>query len=422
MDAKHVIAHYRIETAVDPEAAAEVLAGEQSSGTFVAVPGETAALRANHRAQVLKCEVLGQVDQPTLPGAAPTDGPIQRADVSVAYPIVNFGANLSTLVTTLTGNLFELRQFSGLKLLDVELPVWLAKQFAMPKFGVAGTRQLAGVSEGPIIGTIIKPSVGLTPEQTAEQVRELGEAGLDFIKDDELQADGPHCPFGERVKAVMRVVNDLADRTGRKPMVAFNISDRVDRMLRKHDTVVEHGGTCVMVSLHSIGFAAVEQLREHTALPIHGHRNGWGMYTRCPQLGVEYTAWQKLWRLAGVDHLHVNGLRNKFWEPDESVIASIQAVRQPIVRAGDAAMPVVASGQWAGHAPDTYRLAGTADLMHVAGGGIMAHPDGSAAGVASMRQAWEAAINDIPLTEHARTRPELARAIERFGDLHTASR
>ena len=46
-----------------------------------------------------------------------------------------------------------------------------------------------------------------------------------------------------------------------------------------------------------------------------------------------------------------------------------------------------------------------------AGGGIMAHPGGPAAGVRAMREAWEAAVAGIPLEEHARTHPELGRAL-----------
>jgi ribulose-bisphosphate carboxylase large chain len=128
------------------------------------------------------------------------------------------------------------------------------------------------------------------------------------------------------MRAVMRVINELADGTGRKVMFAFNITDDFEAMLRHYDTVVASGGNCVMVSIHSVGLAAVAELCRRCEVPIHGHRNGWGLYGRHPLLGVEYPAWQKLWRLAGVDHLHVNGLKNKFWEPDDSVVRSIKAV------------------------------------------------------------------------------------------------
>jgi ribulose-bisphosphate carboxylase large chain len=415
-----IVAKYLIETPHPVEAAAEVIAGEQSSGTFVAVPGETAELRERARARVVAVEKLESVGTPALPGSRPPAGhagsrEFQRAHITVEFPFDNIGANLPTLLATLCGNLYELSQLSGIKLLDVQLPAAFSRRYPGPQYGVAGTRRLADVQDRPLIGTIIKPSVGLTPAQTAALVRTLAEAGIDFIKDDELQADGPHCPFDERVAAVMRVVNELAERGGRKVMFAFNITDDFDAMLRHHDTVVAAGGTCVMISLHSVGLAAAAELRRRSRLPIHGHRNGWGIYGRHPLLGVDYAAWQKFWRLAGVDHLHVNGLSNKFWEPDDSVVRSIKACLAPMFRPEDAALPVVSSGQWGGQAPDTYRLAGTTDLLYLAGGGILAHPMGPAAGVRALQQAWEAAVRGVPLVEYAAGHPELREAIARFG-------
>lgn len=415
-----IIARYRIETCLPIEQVAETIAGEQSSGTFLPVPGETEELKARSRAKVTNITLLDSADTPSLPGGRMprgASGPLkyQRAEITLAFPFANVGANLPTLIATVCGNLYELSDHTGCKLLDLELPLEFGAKYPGPQFSVDGTRKLAGVFDRPILGTIVKPSVGFTPQQTAELVSELGEAGIDFIKDDELQADAPHCPFKDRVAAVMRVINDLADRTGKKVMFAFNITDDLDAMLRNHDTVLAAGGTCVMVSLHSVGLPGLLALRKHCALPIHGHRNGWGMYARHPLLGVEYPAWQKFWRLAGADHLHVNGLQNKFSEPDDSVVRSIQACRTPMFRPDDTAMPVVSSGQWGGQAPETYRLTGTTDLMYVAGGGIMAHPMGPAAGLRGLQQAWEAAVKRIDLNTYAETHPELRETIVKFG-------
>jgi ribulose-bisphosphate carboxylase large chain len=414
-----IVATYFIETPWPVEHAAEVLAGEQSSGTFVQVPGETEELRTRHRARLEKVTMLEATDTPSLPGArppkdAPTPLRYHRAEVVISFPFENIGANLPTLVATVAGNLFELTEFSGLKLLDLELPPAFASAYPGPQFGITGTRYLANVYNRPLIGTIVKPSVGLTPAQTAELARDLAEAGIDFIKDDELMADPPHSPLAERVAQVMRMLNGVAERMGRKVMYAFNITDDIDKMLRHHDTVLAAGGTCVMVSLNSVGYAGVALLRKHSQLPIHAHRNGWGMLTRHPSLGITFPAYQKLWRLAGVDHLHVNGLQNKFWEPDDSVVRSIEACLTPMF--GDyRVMPVISSGQWGGQAPETYRRTQTTDIMYLAGGGIMAHPDGPASGVASLRQAWESAVKGVPLDEYAKVHPELAGSLAKFG-------
>jgi ribulose-bisphosphate carboxylase large chain len=424
-----IIAEYLVETPRTLAAAAESMAGEQSTGTFTRVPGETDERRERFAARVESIESLEPVAEPSLPGAAKPPlghelaaewqadgGGYERGRVRISFPLANMGANLPAIISTVAGNLFELRYLSGLRLLDLEFPNALAAEFPGPQFGIAGTRRLTGVEGRPIIGTIVKPSIGLTPDQTADLVRTLGDAGIDFVKDDELMANPAHSPLAERVKAVMHVVNELADRTGRKVMFAFNITDQLDRMLAHHDTVVAAGGTCVMVSLNSVGFAAVDYLRRRAALPIHGHRNGWGMHTRHPALGMEFTAYQKLWRLAGVDQLHVNGLKNKFCEPDESVVRSIHACLKPML-GGYTVMPVVSSGQWGGQAPETYRQTQTLDLMYLAGGGILAHPLGPAAGVAALRQAWEAAATGITLDEYARTHPELRGSLDFYGKL-----
>ncbi len=415
---ERILASYLVETSHDPRRAAEVMAGEQSAGTFVKVPGESPELQGRYGAQVERVNVVNEVSEPSLPGSKPPEGAssltYQQAEVVLSFPLDTIGTSLTGLWTAVAGNLFELSPFSGLKLTGLTLPPSFTSAHAGPQFGVDGTRRLANVYERPLLGTIIKPSVGLSPDETATLVKDLCAAGLDFIKDDELQSDSPHSPFEDRVSAVMRVANDHADKTGKRVMVAFNLTGDPDAMRRRHDLVLAQGGACVMVNMLAVGLAAVETLRQHSQLPIHSHRAGWGMLSRHPLLGMSYPAFATFFRLAGADHLHVNGLRNKFCEDDASVIASAKACLSPSNGGGEV-MPVFSSGQWAGQAPDTYRALGSADLIYLAGGGIMGHPDGPAAGVKSLQEAWQAALAGVPLAEHAQTHPALAGALHRFG-------
>ena len=415
-------ARYSIETAFPLAQAAEIMAGEQSTGTFIRVPGETDELRERHAARVEEIRELDAVASPSLPGAGlpkRLQGPpvYRRAEVELSFPLSNMGPSLPNLLATVAGNLFELKPFSGLRLIDIKLPPAFLNRYAGPQFGIAGTRELSQVYGRPLIGTIIKPSVGLPPEATAGMVESLAAGGIDFIKDDELQCDGPHCPFSDRLTAVMRVINDHADRTGKKVMYAANITGEIDQMLERHDQVLRAGGTCVMVSMNSIGLPGLVALRRECRLPIHGHRNGWGMYGRSLAIGMSYIAYQKFWRLAGVDHMHVNGIENKFCESDDSVIASARECLTPmfdVPARGCEIMPVFSSGQSARQAPATYRALGSTDLIYACGGGIMAHPDGVAAGVQSIRQAWDAAVSGIALTEYAESHPELHTALTKF--------
>lgn len=408
---QRIVAKYWLETGDDPMRAAETIAGEQSSGTFLKLAAETPQVKERSGARVEALEILDVADAPSLPGGMASKR-YTRCLLTLSWPLENLGPCLPTLMATVAGNLFELRQVSGLRLLELKLPEAFAQAYPGPAFGMAGTRRLSGVQQGPLIGTIIKPSVGLNPQETAEQVKMLVDGGIDFIKDDELQANGPHCPFEERVTAVMRVVNEAEQRTGRKTMVAFNITGELDQMKHRHDWVLRHGGTCVMACLNSVGLVGMSALRRHSALPIHAHRAGWGFLSRSPALGWDFAAWQPFWRLAGVDHLHVNGLRNKFSDSDETVIAAARSVIQPLFKdQAMAAVPVFSSAQTGLQAHDTFKALGNADLICTAGGGIFGHPQGVSAGVTALREAWDAAQAGIDLRTYAATRPALQSAL-----------
>jgi len=412
MSTDRIEADYWLETAYDPAAALETMAGEQSSGTFLPVPGETPELKARAAARVESMEILGEVEQPSLPGAGPGPGPRIAARATLSWPLANLGPSLPNLMATVAGNLFELRPLSGLRILDIRLPPAFAAAYPGPRFGVEGTRRLAGVQGRPLIGTIVKPSVGFSPEETATLVDLLCAAGIDFIKDDELQADGPACPFEARVRAVMPVIARHADRLGRKVMYAFNLTGEIDEMRRRHDLVESLGGTCVMASLNSVGLSGMIALGRSARLPIHAHRNGWGYLSRHPALGWSYVAWQKIWRLAGADHMHVNGLANKFSEADDSVVQSARACLTPMFAEKPCVvMPVFSSGQSVRQAAGTLEALGSTDLILAAGGGIMAHPGGPGEGVRALREAFEAAMAGVEAAEFAKTHPALAAAL-----------
>ena len=411
---ERIFATYRIQTPCEPAKAAEILAGEQSSGTFVPVPGETEELKQRFAAKVESVQLQDTVDQPALVGDVSNGGKYHNAIVTISWSIENFGYNLPVMVSTLQGNLYELRQFTGLKLMNIELPSSFQKHFDGPAFGIDGCRKLTGVYDRPLIGTIIKPSIGLTPQQTAETVTTLAEAGIDFVKDDELLSSSANSNFDDRVDAVMKVINTHAEKTGKKVMYAFNISGELDEMLRRYEKIVRSGGTCAMVSINSVGLSATKKICDQRQLAIHAHRNGWGMLTRHPLLGIDFKAYQKLWRLAGVDQLHVNGIANKFWESDDSVVSSIESCIKTMFD-HKTVMPVVSSGQWGGQAFETWRRTKTVDLLYMAGGGIMAHPMGTAAGVKALQQAWKAAIDGLSLEEATTHYKEFGKSVEKFG-------
>lgn len=411
-----ITATYDIESPAGVNHAAAVLAGEQSTGTFVRLASETDELRERSAARVESVRITGRSVHPSLPSRA--SGPsYERGIVEISWSLDNFGTSLPNLLSTVAGNLFELSELSAIRLLDLGLPKVFAADHPGPKFGSDGTRQLMGGHKGPLIGTIIKPSVGLNPSETAALVKDLVEAGIDFIKDDELQANGPHCPFVERVDEVSKVLDAWADKTGKRVMYAFNITDEIDQMRRNLDLLSSRNGICAMVCVNSVGLPGLRVVREHGAMAIHGHRAGWGLYSRSPDIGISFQVWQKLWRLAGADHLHVNGLANKFTESDSVVAAAARSVQSSLFYDGGpdyAAMPVFSSAQTIWQVKPARGLLGSDDFIFCAGGGIMSHPGGAGEGVKALRQAADAAREGVSLEAYSVQAPELEAAMRTF--------
>ncbi|GAA4300857.1 RuBisCO large subunit C-terminal-like domain-containing protein [Aestuariibaculum suncheonense] len=413
---ERIFAAYLIETPYDVEQAAAVLAGEQSSGTFISTTQELEEFRKLYAARVEHIELQEEVSVPSIPGNYKEGTVFKRAKVIVSWPVGNFGYNIPTLITTLLGNIYESTQFSGLKLDDFEVPNSYREHFRGPKFGLRGTKALAGVElKQPMIGTAIKPSLGLTPEHTAQLVQKLADAGIDFIKDDELLTSSASSTFEERVEKVMDVINAQADKTGKKIMYAFNITGDFRTMQSNYETVVNAGGTSVMVSINSVGWTATKQVCNWGGLSVHAHRNGWGMFNKHPFFGINFPAYDKISRLAGVDQMYVNGIENTFGESNDSALRSIKSCLKPFLNS-ESVLPVVSSGQWGGQAFETYNRLQTTDLLYMAGDAILGHPSGLEAGVLAIQQAWNGAINGKTLEETANDYEEFRALVYKFAN------
>ncbi|MFO1132881.1 MAG: 3-oxo-isoapionate-4-phosphate decarboxylase OiaX [Hyphomicrobiales bacterium] len=407
---------YLIETEGSPEKLAAKIASDQSTGTFVAVPGETEELKARVAARVADVRPLAPSRIPSFP--ADSSGPFNRAEADIDFPFDAIGTDLAALMTITMGGVWSIRGFSGIRVVGMQLPEEFRGAHPGPQFGIPGSRRLTGVTGRPIIGTIVKPALGLRPNETAALVKELIEAGVDFIKDDEKLASPSYSPLAERVKAIMPLVLEHEQKTGKKVMYAFGISHAdPDEMMRNHDLVLKAGGNCAVVNINSIGFGGMSFLRKRSGLVLHAHRNGWDLLTRHPGIGMDFSVYQQYWRLLGVDQFQINGIKVKYWEPDGSFVASFKALQQPLFSPADRPLPVAGSGQWGGQAPETYERTGrTQDLLYLCGGGIVSHPSGPAAGVRAVTQAWEAAVAGIALETYAKEHRELAESIAFFGD------
>ena len=341
--------------------------------------------------------------------------------IKVAYPRELFEVgSLPQMLSILVGNIFGMKIVKTMRLIDVIVPESIQKQFPGPELGVKGVQEKLEIDVNdprPVIGTIVKPKMGLPVEEHAQIAYEAWYGGVDFVKDDEPQTDQPWIRFEDRITQVLDKGDKVWDETGRKVMYAANITGRVDHMLERADIVKSNGGkngaTCIMMDVLTTGFSALQYIREQKyGLAIHGHRAMHATVTMHPEHGIHMTAMSKWLRLAGVDTLHAGSVVGKMEGDREDTTAVYNALRSPdwILKP---VVPVASGGLHPGSISPLVDLFGT-DILINAGGGVHGHPDGTIAGGRALRQALNAKMAGRTLREYAEENKleELTKAID----------
>ena len=203
----YVLASYlaQVPAKIDVHRLAPALAIEQSTGTWVPVPGETAEVRAHHVAKV-----IGVYEAPDQEWKA-AETAERSYLVQIAFPVVNIGPQIPMLLTAVIGNI---SMAGKLKLVDLRLPSSYLEGFQGPKFGIEGVRQALGVPERPLLNNMIKPCTGYSPEVGLELFRAAAMGGCDIVKDDELLADASFNRVAARARLYMQAEKEVFEATG----------------------------------------------------------------------------------------------------------------------------------------------------------------------------------------------------------------
>jgi len=351
----------------------------------------------------------------------------------VAYPLELFEeGNMPGFLASVAGNIFGMRRVKGLRLEDLYLPRGFLEHFKGPVRGIRGIREVLKIEGRPIVGTVPKPKVGYSPEEVGRLAYDILSGGLDYVKDDENLVSPRFCRFEERARAIMKAIDRAEKETGERKFWLANITADVREMERRLKLVADYGNPYVMVDVVIAGWAAltyVRDLAEEYGLAIHAHRAMHAAFTRNPYHGISMFVLAKLYRIIGVDQLHVGTPEvGKLEARTVDVVRCARALREEVYRPdpGDPfrleqrfyhvkpAFPVSSGGLHPGTLPEVIRVMGS-DLVIQVGGGVVGHPDGPRAGAAAVRQSIEAAMKGIPLPEYAREHRELARALEKWG-------
>ncbi len=331
--------------------------------------------------------------------------------VRIAYPLDLFEpGSLPQMASGIMGNIFSMKDLRSLRMEEIELPADYINSFPGPSFGAAGIRNLLNIRDRPIVGSIMKPKIGLNPRENAELAYQVWKGGVDLVRDDENLTDLAISPFKTRVIEAMRMLRRAQEETGRTKVYAFNVSGPVDRMTARANLVAKEGGTCLMVDIIATGWSGVQELRRvFPKMIIYGHRAGHSTFTRSPNQGLSMMILAVMSRLAGIDQLHTGAVVGKMEGQAGGIMKINEFLSRPWGKLKNV-LPIASGGLHPGMISDLLRILGH-DLIINFGGSIHGHPDGSKAGAEAARTAVEAAIQGEPLIQAAQRCPALARAL-----------
>ena len=394
---EYLICDYLVKSDLPIEVAGSRIAEEESTGTWTTPTTLTREIYERYGGKV----VMAEGDR-----------------VRIGYPVVDFSGDIGKvpqILSIIAGNLFGLESLKKVRLEDIQIPKSIVKRYPGPRYGIKGLRELLNRPEKPLVGTIVKPKIGLPPKEFSEYVYEAGKGGLTNSKDDETLVDQDFCPLEDRVIAVSEKL-DLLKEEGHIMIHAINVSTNVHEILHAADIALENGARQLMVDVLTVGFSGVQALAEDPSIkvPIHVHRAMHGAITKDPEHGISMPVLCKLVRMVGGDSFHIGTYGTGKMHADisqelrskDALIGEMHGLKKTI--------PVSSGGLHPGHMTKLMEKSGN-DVQIQAGGGVSGHPDGVRAGARAMIQAVDAAFQGIPLKKYSEDHIELKKALERWG-------
>ncbi|MFX1378795.1 MAG: type III ribulose-bisphosphate carboxylase [Promethearchaeota archaeon] len=411
---KDLIAMYYVE--ISPECrnllhASEEIAKESSIGTWTEI-------------STLSPEIAKRL-KPSVFYADP-----KKNIIKIAYTKELFEANnLSQILSAIAGNIYGMKVLKNLRLLDITFPKDIVNAYKGPKFGIEGISKLTNVTDRPLLGTIVKPKVGLTEVEHSKVCGKAWSGGLDIVKDDENLTNMTFNKFEKRIIETLKIRDKIERETGEKKIYMPNITAPLSIMKKRADFVLKNGGEYIMVDIVTIGFSALQEIRDYLEdkdIVIHAHRAMHAAFTRNKKHGMTMLVLAKLMRLLGMDQLHTGTIVGKMEGEKDEVLEINRVITQKVITGNNKTLlyqdwgnikpilPVASGGLSPLHIPELFKILGK-DMVYQFGGGCHGHPMGTEAGARAIRQALDAAIDNFELKDYAKNNMELAIAIEKWG-------
>lgn len=358
--------------------------------------------------------------------------------VKVAYPIELFEeGNIPGFLASVAGNIYGMKAIRGLRIEDIYFPKAFIKSFKGPVKGIENIRKIYNIYDRPIVGTVPKPKVGFSPDELHNIIYEYLVGGMDYTKDDENLTGQSFCRFEERARAIVKAIDRAEKETGERKIWLANVTADIRDMEKRIKLVADYGNPFIMVDVVIVGWSALTYIRdlaEEYSLAIHAHRAFHAAFTRNPLHGLSMFTLAKLYRLVGIDQLHIGTpevgkleaktsdvinnariLRERHYRPDADNIFYMEQEWHHI----KPVFPTASGGLHPGILPEVIKILGM-DIVIQVGGGVLGHPDGPMAGAKAVRQVIDACLRNIPIDQYAEKNKELRRALEKWSYIKPA--
>ncbi len=376
------------------EKAAEHVAAESSIGTWTAVS------TMKPRIQKMGAKVFE----------------IKGNNVKIAYPEELFErGNVPQIMSSVGGNIFGMKPVKNIRLNDIHFTKDIVKSFSGPQVGVNGIRNILKVKKRPLLGTIVKPKIGLDEKEHAKVAYDAWKGGLDIVKDDENLSSMKFNNFQKRIRETLKLRDKAENETGEKKVYMPNITAETEEMKKRAEFVMDHGGEYIMVDIVTLGWSGLQTIREcnrNWKMVMHAHRAGHAAFDRNPKHGISMLVISRLSRMIGMDQLHIGTASvGKMVQEDPALV--LQNALNDEWHGLKRTFSVASGGLEPGMLPELVKKMGK-DIIVQFGGGCHGHPGGTMKGAMAIRQAAEAVMQGIDLNDYAKDNNELAQALRKW--------
>ena len=304
----------------------------------------------------------------------------KKGHVKIAFPTINTdweGDGISHLLCQIMGGQLDINIIKKCYVEKINFPESVKKHFLGPKFGFNGVRKYTKSYFKPLLGGIVKPKTGISPETLFEMVKEMVDGGVNFIKEDEILSNPSFCRIEDRMPKIAKYCRD------RNVVYCTCINSDPAHILERVKLVHKLGGNGIHINFWS-GLGVYKSVRE-LDLPIFMHFQKSGDKILTNKNHDFHIAWPvicDLAGLAGVDFIHA-GMWGGYLSETEEELRDILDALQP-----HGVVPALSCGMHPGLVEATVKRFGVNWMANV-GGAIHGHPQGTLAGVKAMRQAIE---------------------------------